>query len=85
MQAVNPAEEIVMIVDEQNQPIAAVTRKIMRQLLADIQNGVYAREWILENQAGRPGFNLIRKREQNSLIEQVGRKLRAMMPWLNAK
>jgi ketol-acid reductoisomerase len=39
----------------------------------------------LENQAGRPSFSLIRKREQNSLIEQVGRKLRAMMSWLNAK
>ena len=61
------------------------TRKNMRKLLDDIQTGVYAREWILENQAGRPSFNMIRKREQNSLIEQVGRKLRAMMPWLDAK
>jgi ketol-acid reductoisomerase len=61
------------------------TRKAMKKLLADIQDGTYAREWILENQAGRPSFNLIRKREQNSLIEQVGRKLRAMMPWLDAK
>ena len=57
----------------------------MGKLLADIQDGTYAREWILENQANRPSFNLIRKREQSSLIEQVGRKLRAMMPWLNAK
>ncbi len=57
----------------------------MKRLLADIQDGTYARNWILENQAGRPSFNLIRKREQNSLIEQVGRKLRAMMSWLNAK
>lgn len=65
--------------------ITEETRKTMRKLLADIQDGTYAREWILENQAGRPSFNLIRKREQNLLIEQVGRKLRAMMPWLNPK
>ena len=61
------------------------TRKAMKKLLDDIQDGTYAREWILENQAGRPSFNLIRKREQNSLLEQVGRKLRAMMSWLDSK
>jgi len=61
------------------------TKAVMRQLLADIQDGTYAREWILENQAKRPSFNLIRRREQNLLIEQVGRKLRAMMSWLDAK
>jgi len=61
------------------------TRKAMKKLLADIQDGTYAREWILENQAGRPSFNRIRHREQNILIEKVGRKLRAMMPWMDAK
>ncbi len=61
------------------------TRAEMKRLLSEIQNGVYAREWILENQAGRPSFNKIRQREQSSLIEQVGRQLRAMMPWLDAK
>ncbi len=61
------------------------TRQAMKKLLADIQDGTYAREWLLENQAGRPSFNLIRKREQNLLIEQVGRQLRAMMSWLDAK
>lgn len=61
------------------------TRQAMKQLLSDIQDGTYAREWLLENQAGRPSFSLIRKREQNQLIEQVGRNLRAMMPWLDAK
>ncbi|NLT73348.1 MAG: ketol-acid reductoisomerase [Chloroflexi bacterium] len=61
------------------------TRKAMKQLLADIQDGTYAREWLLENQAGRPSFSLIRKREQGQLIEKVGRELRAMMPWLDAK
>ncbi len=61
------------------------TRKAMKKLLADIQDGTYARDWLLENQAGRPSFNLIRKREQNQLIEKVGHDLRAMMPWLDAK
>ncbi len=61
------------------------TRQAMKQLLSDVQDGTYAREWLLENQVGRPGFNAIRKREQNLLIEQVGRKLRAMMPWMDAK
>jgi len=67
------------------QIITEETKATMRRLLKDIQDGTYARNWILENQAGRPSFNLIRKREQNLLIEQVGRKLRAMMPWLDAK
>lgn len=61
------------------------TKAEMKRMLAEIQDGTYARNWILENQAGRPSFNLIRKREQNLLIEKVGRQLRAMMPWLNAK
>ncbi len=65
--------------------ITEETRKAMKKLLADIQDGTYAREWLLENQVGRPSFNLIRKREQNLLIEQVGRQLRAMMPWMDAK
>lgn len=61
------------------------TREEMRYMLSEIQDGTYAREWILENQAGRPFFNSMRRSEQNQLIEVVGRKLRAMMPWLNAK
>ncbi len=61
------------------------TRPQMKRMLAEIQDGTYARNWILENQAGRPSFSLIRKREQNTLVEKVGRELRAMMPWLDAK
>ncbi len=61
------------------------TRAEMERMLAEIQDGTYARNWILENQAGRPSFSLIRKREQNTLVEKVGRELRAMMPWLDAK
>ncbi len=66
------------------QIITEETKNTMRKLLKRIQDGTYAREWILENHLGRPSFNLIRKREQNTLVEQVGRKLRAMMSWLNA-
>jgi len=65
--------------------ITESTKAEMKRMLAEIQDGTYARNWILENQAGRPSFNLIRKREQNLLIEKVGRQLRAMMPWLGAK
>ena len=61
------------------------TKAEMKQMLQEIQDGTYARSWILENQAGRPSFNRIREREQNQLVEQVGRQLRAMMSWLDAK
>jgi ketol-acid reductoisomerase len=61
------------------------TRAEMRRILAQVQDGSYARSWILENQAGRPFFNTMRQREQQHPIEQVGRKLRAMMPWLQPK
>ena len=57
----------------------------MRRMLDEVQNGTYARNWILENQAGRPYFNTMRKREEEHVIEKVGRKLRAMMPWMDPK
>jgi len=60
-------------------------RATMRQLLKEIQDGTYARSWILENMAGRPSFNLLREREKQHPIEKVGAELRAMMPWLKAK
>jgi ketol-acid reductoisomerase len=65
--------------------ITEETRTEMRQMLREIQDGTYALSWILENQAGRPFFNTMRRRERGHLIEQVGRQLRAMMPWLNPK
>lgn len=65
--------------------ITEETRSEMRRMLAEIQDGVYARSWILENQAGRPAFNTLRQREREHPIEKVGKKLRAMMPWLNPK
>ena len=61
------------------------TKQAMMQILAEIQDGTFATRWILENQAGRPSFNIMRKREQEHQIEIVGKKLRAMMPWLKAK
>ena len=54
----------------------------MRQVLQGVQDGSFAREWILENAAGRPSFNAHRRRQAAHPIEQVGRELRAMMSWL---
>ncbi len=58
------------------------TRKKMKKLLKDVRSGKFAREWIRENEAGRPGFNEMRKKEAAHSIEEVGRKLRGMMPWM---
>ncbi len=57
----------------------------MRKLLKEIQDGTFAREWILENQAGRPAFRAMRAADAALPIEKVGKELRAMMPWLNPK
>jgi len=65
--------------------ITEETRETMREILAEVQNGEFAREWILENQAGRPVFNALRRAEKEHPIEEVGAKLRAMMPWLKKK
>jgi len=56
----------------------------MRQILAEIQSGSFAREWILENQAGRPVYNALKRMEAEHEIEVVGKQLRSMMPWLKA-
>lgn len=61
------------------------TRKAMKEILREIQSGAFAKEWILENQAGRPSFQALRKRARSHLIEEVGKKLRTMMPFLQAK
>ena len=62
--------------------INPAVREEMRQILSEIQDGTFARTWILENQAGRPAFNASRQRAKGELIETVGAELRAMMPWL---
>jgi ketol-acid reductoisomerase len=58
------------------------TKKAMKKMLEDIQSGEYARGWIAENAAGRQTFNKTRDAEQNQLIEQVGARLRKLMPFL---
>jgi len=61
------------------------TRETMKAILADIQSGAYAEGWIDENAQGRPWFNQRRADARNAQVEQVGRDLRKMMPWLNPK
>lgn len=61
------------------------TRKAMQQILSDIQSGAYAEGWIDENVNGRPWFNERRTQARQTQIEEVGKRLREMMPWLNAK
>jgi len=58
------------------------TRKAMKKMLKEIQTGEFARDWILENKAGRPHFLATRKKEEKHLIEEVGKKLREMMPYI---
>ncbi len=60
-------------------------RQTLRQILANIQSGAFAREWILENQAGRPSFLALRKQNAEHPVETVGKELRAMMPWLQKR
>ncbi|HEY8391755.1 MAG TPA: ketol-acid reductoisomerase [Capillibacterium sp.] len=61
--------------------ITEETRKEMKKILQEIQDGTFARKWLLENQVNRPYFNARRKMEQESQIEQVGKELRKMMSW----
>jgi len=58
------------------------TRKEMRKMLAEIQDGTYAKNWIEEDRKGRPWFNAQREREQNQKLEEVGARLRDLMPFL---
>jgi ketol-acid reductoisomerase len=60
-------------------------RAAMKKMLADIQSGAYAEGWIEENETGRKWFDAQRKAHRSANIEQVGKNLRKMMPWLNAK
>jgi ketol-acid reductoisomerase len=59
-------------------------KETMKDVLANIQNGNFAKDWILENKANRPVFNALTEKDNNSLLEQVGEKLRAMMPWIES-
>ena len=68
-----------------NRIITEKTREEMRRILGEVQSGEFAREWILENQAGAPVLNAARRHEREQLLEVVGRKLRKLMPWIDAK
>ena len=61
------------------------TRAEMKRILADVQNGHFAREWLAENQVGRPVYTAIKRRDSEHQIEVVGAKLREMMSWLDDK
>ena len=58
------------------------TRKVMVKMLKEIKSGKFAREWIKENEEGRPNYNAILKSECEHRIEKVGADLRKMMPWM---
>jgi ketol-acid reductoisomerase len=62
--------------------ISDETRQAMRQILADIQSGEFAKEWIAENRAGQENFQRMREEGTDHQVERVGRDLRSMMPWL---
>ncbi|MCD6550871.1 ketol-acid reductoisomerase [Thermotoga sp.] len=69
----------------QEKIVTKEVRENMKQMLRDIQTGKFAKDWILENQAGRPFFYTMRKKESEHLIEKVGKELRKMMPWLKER
>jgi ketol-acid reductoisomerase len=54
----------------------------MKKILDEIQSGKFAKEWVLENQAGRPEYSRLLERDKNHPIEKVGKELRAQMSWL---
>ncbi len=62
--------------------VTAETKAEMKRVLADIQSGTFTRNWLLENKVGQVGFKATRARVNAHQIEQVGEKLRAMMPWI---
>ena len=62
--------------------VNAQTKAEMKRILADIQEGRFVRDWMLEVAAGKPNFNAIRRRDAEHPIEEVGARLRAMMPWI---
>ncbi len=62
--------------------VNAATKAEMKRVLDDIQSGRFARDWVLENKAGQPSFKATRARNAAHPIEEVGARLRAMMPWI---
>jgi ketol-acid reductoisomerase len=62
--------------------ITPATKAEMKKVLGDIQQGRFARDWVLENKAGQASFKATRAQGEQHPIEDVGKKLRAMMPWI---
>jgi ketol-acid reductoisomerase len=62
--------------------IGPEVREAMRKILADIQSGEFAKEWIAENRAGQENFQRLREEQKGHQVEQVGAELRSMMPWI---
>ena len=65
--------------------ITEETKAEMRRILEEVQDGSFAREWILENKANAPSFKALRRRERAHQIEEVGRRLRRLMSWIDSK
>jgi ketol-acid reductoisomerase len=65
--------------------VSEETREEMRDILDEIQTGEFAREWIMENMAGRPVYNALKRIDNEHLIEKVGKQLRSMMGWIGRK
>jgi ketol-acid reductoisomerase len=63
--------------------IGEPTREAMKQILADIQSGEFAREWIAENRAGQENFKRMREEQANHQVEREGKELRSMMDWID--
>ncbi|HEX4069717.1 MAG TPA: ketol-acid reductoisomerase [Planctomycetaceae bacterium] len=61
------------------------TKREMKKILNEIQTGQFAKEWILENKANQPTFQAMRRRDRDHLLEKVGKDLRGMMTWIDAK
>jgi ketol-acid reductoisomerase len=57
----------------------------MKRILGEIQDGTFARDWLLENRVNAPHFKAIRRKERGHLVETVGRGLRKLMSWINSK
>jgi ketol-acid reductoisomerase len=62
--------------------VTPATKLAMKEALINIQQGKFARDWVLENKAGQPSFKATRANNNAHPIEEVGKKLRAMMPWI---
>ena len=68
-----------------NRIVTDETKKEMKKVLTEIQDGTFARNWLMENQVGRPQFNAVRRMEEEHPIEKVGKELREMMSWIDTK